>query len=126
MIDTVLLAGNSVDTTLGLEMEGPEDPGAAAAELAWIRATLAASAADFLVVAGHYPVYSICEHGPTSCLRERLEPMLNQYDVTAYFNGHDHCAEHLRVGDVDYHVIGSAHENNPSTAHKGSEYTPKG
>jgi tartrate-resistant acid phosphatase type 5 len=133
MIDTVELCGSSsgmagddeVDL-LGRELPGPADAVKADAQWAWINETLAASTADFLVVAGHYPVYSICEHGPTTCLRQRLEPMLNQYKVTAYFNGHDHCAEHLKVGDVDYHVIGSAHENNPSTAHRSTQYTPKG
>ena len=36
-------------------------------------------------------------------------------------NGHDHCAQFIDVGDgVQYHTIGSAHENNPDTSHKGS------
>lgn len=46
--------------------------------------------ADYLIVAGHFPVYSIAEHGPTQCLLDRLKPMLYKYHVTAYFNGHDH------------------------------------
>ena len=32
----------------------------------WLEDTLKASTASFLVVAGHYPVWSICEHGPTA------------------------------------------------------------
>ena len=36
-------------------------------------ATIAASQADFLVVAAHYPVWSVCEHGPTSEFVSRLK-----------------------------------------------------
>ena len=32
-------------------------------QTAWIEDTLAASTADFLWVAGHYPVWSVCSHG---------------------------------------------------------------
>ena len=46
--------------------------------------------ANYLLVAGHYPVYSIAEHGPTKCLIDKLLPMLEMYNVTAYINGHDH------------------------------------
>ena len=83
----------------------------------WLERTLATSTAHYLVVAGHYPIYSICEHGPTSGLVERVKPLLEQYKVTAYLNGHDHCMQHLvtvneegqAVRDgVDYHTIGSA------------------
>ena len=46
--------------------------------------------APYLVAAGHFPVYSIAEHGPTKCLVDRLQPLLHQYKATAYFCGHDH------------------------------------
>ena len=52
--------------------------------------------ADYLFVAGHFPVYSAGAHGPIACLRRRLEPMLYKYNVTAYLCGHDH---NLQVGD---------------------------
>merc|ERR1711998_627351 len=104
MIDTVILSGATKE---------PAD-----AQWKWINSTLQHSDADFLVVAGHYPVWSICEHGPTSLLVDRLRPLLVKYMVTAYMNGHDHCAEHIDEGTgLDYHTIGSAHVWDTSTAH---------
>jgi tartrate-resistant acid phosphatase type 5 len=46
--------------------------------------------ADYLLVAGHYPVYSVAEHGPTKQLVSRLMPLLHTYHANAYFSGHDH------------------------------------
>lgn len=46
--------------------------------------------APYLLVSGHFPVYSVAEHGPTKCLVDRLRPLLHQYRVTAYLCGHDH------------------------------------
>jgi tartrate-resistant acid phosphatase type 5 len=132
MIDTVILSGNSQqDTTVegdavqatelaGDALPGPADAALAQSQLEWIEATLKASTAPHVIVAGHYPVYSICEHGPTSLLVSDLKPLLEKYNVSAYLNGHDHCAEHIEVDGMQYHTIGSAHENDGSTAHKSS------
>eukprot|EP00656_Telonema_subtile_P035047 TRINITY_DN3905_c0_g1_i1.p1 TRINITY_DN3905_c0_g1~~TRINITY_DN3905_c0_g1_i1.p1 ORF type:complete len:358 (+),score=80.35 TRINITY_DN3905_c0_g1_i1:88-1161(+) len=122
MIDTVVLSGNSqtVDggDLAGNELPGPADAAMAATQYEWIEAQLKASQAKYLLVAGHYPMYSICEHGPTEQLIDQLKPLLIKYNVSSYINGHDHCAEHVDVGDgVQYHTIGSAHVNDPSTAH---------
>jgi hypothetical protein len=46
-----------------------------------IENTLAASTADFLIVGGHYPVWSVCEHGPTTVLVNQLKPLLEKYKV---------------------------------------------
>jgi tartrate-resistant acid phosphatase type 5 len=125
MIDTVTLTGNS-DLEDGTELSGAALPGppskeAADVQMEWIQTTLAESKSKYLIVAGHYPVYSICEHGPTPLLISQLKPMLVANNVTAYMNGHDHCAQYIDVGDgVQYHTIGSAHENNPSTAHQNT------
>jgi hypothetical protein len=84
---------------------------------------LANSTADYLVVAGHYPIYSVCEHGPTASLIQQLKPLLEHYKVNAYLAGHDHCMEYLNLGgnsSLDHHGIGSAHVNDPSTAHESA------
>lgn len=122
-IDTVVLAGDSAHPLTGEELPGhaypgPADVAAAQTQMEWLEKTLAASTADYLIVAGHYPVWSICEHGPTTSLVDNVKPLLEKYHVTAYLNGHDHCAEHINEGKgVDYHVIGSAHGWDTSTAH---------
>ena len=126
LIDTIVLCGNSEqkdvpDELHGNELRGPTDRVAADKQLEWLDETLASGAdAPYAIVGGHYPVYSICEHGPTSCLIKEVLPILRKHRVTAYFNGHDHCAEHISGtsnADPEFHTIGSAHENNPSTHH---------
>ena len=97
MLDTVLLSGDSKDPITGEDLTGSMYTGPSSQILAdeqwsWINNTLKDSDADFLIVAGHFPVWSICEHGPTSILVDRLKPMLEQYRVSAYLAGHDHCA----------------------------------
>jgi hypothetical protein len=42
----------------------------------------------WLVVAGHYPVYSIGEHGDTDELKTYLVGLLEEYHVHAYLCGH--------------------------------------
>lgn len=94
MLDTVILAGSSDvrDPTTnellaelhGDSLPGPADRALASAQMAWLEKTLNSSKATFLVVAGHYPVWSVCEHGPTSYLVQQLKPMLERFHVTAY------------------------------------------
>lgn len=93
-IDTIDLAGNGVTSD-------ESDPRyydklayrpkiAAATQWDWIEEKLKASTADYLIVAGHYPMYSVCEHGNTGNLIENLRPLLIQYGAH-YIAGHDHC-----------------------------------
>jgi hypothetical protein len=128
MIDTVIIGGGSeildeesgeiVRELAGSELPGPANKAKADAQLAWLSDTLAKSTADYLIVSGHYPVYSICEHGPTAALISSVLPMLEKAKVTAYLAGHDHCMEYLNTGtQLDHHGVGSAHSNDPSTQH---------
>uniref|UniRef100_A0A915HWB4 Calcineurin-like phosphoesterase domain-containing protein n=1 Tax=Romanomermis culicivorax TaxID=13658 RepID=A0A915HWB4_ROMCU len=57
--------------------------------------------AEYLFIAGHYPVYSTADHGPTQCLIDKLNPLMQKYNVTAYLSGHDHNLQ-LRKFCVDY------------------------
>lgn len=109
MIDTVQLCGRLPPTGLVTPM-GPDNKEEAETTWTWIESKLKASNADFLFVAGHYPVYSGGKHGSTKCLIERLQPLLERYRVSAYFSGHDHSLQHIKSpgeGGVHYIVTGA-------------------
>ena len=115
LIDTQLLCGMPNDKPL--PAGGAEDA------WRWVEETLAASDADFLVVGGHYPVYSPSGHGGTHCLRQRLEPLLERSRASIYLSGHDHAQFH--VGDVvagpqstQYHGVGAGFVTSCSAKHR--------
>ena len=89
MLDTVTLCGNS-DDFASQQPEKPRNLAMARTQLAWLKKQLAAAKEDYVLVAGHYPVWSIAEHGPTHCLVKQLLPLLTAHKVTAYLCGHDH------------------------------------
>lgn len=78
---------------------------------AWIEAQLKISKADYILVVGHYPVYSACAHGNTETLIKHLRPLLTQYGAH-YLSGHDHCMEHMAEADsnVNYFLSGMGAE----------------
>ncbi|XP_069129879.1 tartrate-resistant acid phosphatase type 5-like [Argopecten irradians] len=122
MIDTVLLCGNTGHDQYEAQPEGPSDVKMAASQWEWIENMLQLSKADYLLVAGHYPVYSVAEHGPTDCLVKQLLPMMQKYNVTAYLSGHDHNLQHLQAVSphltIDLFVVGAANFVDTSTKHK--------
>lgn len=71
----------------------------------WIERQLEASTADYVLVGGHYPVYSVCSHGPTETLIQHLRPLLQKYNAH-YLSGHDHCMMHMLERGVNYILTG--------------------
>jgi tartrate-resistant acid phosphatase type 5 len=112
MIDTVLLSVGEDGV-----LDGAEALARSEAHWAWLRAELAGSDADFLIVGGHYPVWSAGEHGSTPHLVDRLRPLLLAHNVSAYFAGHDHCAQAFVDGGVHHHGVGGAHLLNYGSEH---------
>jgi acid phosphatase len=85
-------------------------------QLAWFKAALAASTAPWKIVIGHHPIYSgggILGHGDTRELIADVLPLLKQYQVQAYFNGHDHNLQHLQVGAVNLFDSGAGSRARP-------------
>lgn len=121
-IDTVQLAGLSHPIYRSAPYMEIVTQDVANLNWAWIENELSKSKATWLIVAGHYPVWSIAEHGPTSKLVNRLRPLLNQYKVHAYICGHDHNMQYIRENgsNVDYFVIGAGHLIDPSTKNKNN------
>mmetsp|Transcript_63391 Transcript_63391/g.105303 ORF Transcript_63391/g.105303 Transcript_63391/m.105303 type:complete len:323 (-) Transcript_63391:183-1151(-) len=93
MIDTPTLAGILHDFS-GTPLHGLSETPDAAREWAWIEQQLSTSTADFLFVAGHYPIYSAGNDGTTRVLVEKLLPLLSRYGAH-YICGHDHLAQHI-------------------------------
>lgn len=114
MIDTMQIAGfNCVQEHEELTDEffaqplGPLSLAEASATLSLIEHALENSDADYLLVAGHYPIYSPCSHGNTDELVEKLDPLLRKYGVTAYISGHEHCQFHYSSDEMDYFLTGT-------------------
>jgi tartrate-resistant acid phosphatase type 5 len=91
-----------LDTTPIIGQQFLEDP-----QLAWLARELAASTAAWRIVIGHHPLYSGGSHGGSKELLTRLKPLLEQYAVQAYLNGHDHIMQHVAVGRTHYLTSGT-------------------
>jgi len=90
-------------------------------QLAWFESALAASRAQWKIVIGHHPIYSGGEHGDTAELVDLILPLLQRYQVQAYFNGHDHDLQHLQAGSVNFFCSGAGSEVRPAV--KAMEHT---
>lgn len=73
--------------------------------------------ATWLVVAGHYPIYSMGEHGDDPYLIDALLPILLKHKVHAYFSGHDHLHEHIYMHGMNFFVTGGGSGRGPLGPH---------
>ena len=92
------------------------------AQLAWFKAALAASTAQWKIVVGHHPIYSGGDHGDTPELIENILPLLHEHKVQAYFNGHDHDLQHLVAGEVNLFDSGAGSQHTPTFYTKHSKF----
>jgi acid phosphatase len=77
------------------------------AQIAWFKAALAASRADWKVVVGHHPIRSGGHHGGSAVLGAEIEPLLAAHNVQAYICGHDHALQHIRAGGTNHICTGA-------------------
>lgn len=125
MIDTVVLAGmceyelnargSDLEVTTTTEEEEEEEEcnltmldeyiEESKTQWEWLESELESSNADFLWVAGHYPIYSAGGDGTTEALVKQLLPLLKKHNAH-YISGHDHMHEHVEVDGVNMFVTG--------------------
>jgi 3',5'-cyclic AMP phosphodiesterase CpdA len=95
------------------------------AQWKFIDSCLAATNATWKFVVGHHPVYSSNPmHGNTPVLIDKLKPLLEKYNVQAYFAGHDHDLQHQQPkgSNVDYFVSGAGSELRPSASYEHTKF----
>nr|XP_002121342.3 tartrate-resistant acid phosphatase type 5-like [Ciona intestinalis] len=111
-----------MDTTIqcGIDSEGvPINATVAEEQWAWVEQQLKdGQDFDYLVVVGHFPVLAAGNTGPTNeCLFNRLQPLLEEYGVSAYIAGHEHNLQHLQDSrensNVEYFVVGCSNFVSP-------------
>jgi tartrate-resistant acid phosphatase type 5 len=91
-------------------------------QLAWFKASLASSTAQWKIVLGHHPIYSGGGHGDTPELIKNILPLLHKYKVQAYFNGHDHDLQHLQAGAVNLFDSGAGSQHTLTFYTKRSKF----
>ena len=81
-------------------------------QLAWIDSVLANAKEDWIIVAGHHPIYAYTpkEESERMDMQKRIDPLLRKYKVDMYICGHIHNFQHIRVPEsgIDYIVNSSA------------------
>lgn len=78
----------------------------------------------WLIVCGHYPLYSAADKSDNDELITYLLPFMEHFGVHAYFSGHDHINEHFTDSDgIEYYVAGASSMTNELDEDKTSEAT---
>ncbi|KAK8958343.1 Purple acid phosphatase 17 [Platanthera guangdongensis] len=72
-----------------------------------LEVALGESTATWKIVIGHHTLRSVSEHGETPELVKLLLPLLIDYGVDIYINGHDHCLQHITSSDSYIHFLTS-------------------
>lgn len=104
-VDTSILAPSETQQT-HLDGIHPVTAQQQMTALTTVENMLKASTARWLIVAGHYTIHSMAEHGDIAELRDLLVPLLERYQVNLYLNGHDHVLQHISWHGVEYVTSG--------------------
>lgn len=75
-------------------------------QLAWIDSVLTSAKEDWIIVAGHHPIYAETPKDESERLdmQAHLDPILRKHKVDMYICGHIHNFQHVRVpgSNIDY------------------------
>jgi hypothetical protein len=80
-------------------------------QIQWLEGRLQNQRYEFSmrVVIGHHPIYDQSAHvgENRTFLQERVAPLLEKYNVTAYFSGHDHSLQFIKTKETAHFVSGA-------------------
>ncbi len=80
-------------------------------QLSWLESVLASAKEDWIIVAGHHPIYAYTpkEESERLDMQKRVDTILRKHKVDMYICGHIHNFQHIRVpgSDIDYVVNSS-------------------
>ena len=81
-------------------------------QLAWLDSVLANAKEDWIIVAGHHPIYAYTpkEESERMDMQKRIDPLLRKYKVDMYICGHIHNFQQILLPEsgIDYIVNSSA------------------
>lgn len=97
-------------------------------QIKWLEKELAASTSKWKIVVFHHPLYSSGRrHGSDRRLREVLEPLLIEHNVSVVLNGHDHVYERVKPQKgITYFVVGAGGQLRSGNIDRGTGLTAKG
>lgn len=87
------------------------------AQLAWLEKELATATEDWIIVAGHHPIFAatLKSKSERTDMQARVDQILRRYRVDMYLCGHIHNFQHIKQkgSDIDYIVNSSASQSRP-------------
>ncbi|UIJ46285.1 tartrate-resistant acid phosphatase type 5 family protein [Sphingomonas cannabina] len=94
------------------------------AQLRWLDHALAASRADWKIAIGHHPVvrYGAADKAAGPDLIDRVNPLLQRYQVPLYLHGHNHNLQHVQQGLTDHVCAGAGSQNDDPCSDNGGDF----
>ncbi|MCS6808933.1 MAG: metallophosphoesterase, partial [Bacteroidota bacterium] len=74
---------------------------------AWLHRCLAASQAHWKIVVGHHMIRSHGAYGDQEFMLRWIKPILDEYNIPLYINGHDHDLQYLKASADKFYCLTS-------------------